>query len=259
MRNISPPPPHESSQRTQKQYINYKMHQLNAWGFRDVYDFDCKEQTEFYYIIQDKFLPISDLPTKTRNLVRKANKNLDFRKISYTEIVASGYDIYVAAYKSYKDHTLFRLPTEDEYKTNIINHKDRDYWGVYNKENELIAYAINIIHDKVVEYSSMKAEPTFNKLYAPYYGLIYSMNKFYLCDKGCLYVTDGARSITEHSNIQYFLCHKFMFRKAYCKMEMHYVWWLRLGINMLYPFRKIVPIRILKVLLRQEEWSRKSH
>ena len=57
---ISTSPPRESSQCTQKQYIKYKIHQLSAWGFRDVYDFDCKEQTEFYYIIQDKFLPISE-------------------------------------------------------------------------------------------------------------------------------------------------------------------------------------------------------
>ena len=37
------------------------------------------------------------------------------------------------------------------------------------------------------------------------YGLLLKMNQYYLDEIGVKYVMDGARSITEHSNIQPFL------------------------------------------------------
>ena len=56
----------------------------------------------------------------------------------------------------------------------------------------------------------MKADPAYlrNSTY-PYYGLIYEMNRYYLQELCLKYVSDGARSITEHSGIQPFLIEKF--------------------------------------------------
>lgn len=50
----------------------------------------------------------------------------------------------------------------------------------------------------------MKAIPKYQKLYV-YYDLIYEMNRYYLEKRKVKYVNDGARSITNHSNIQLFL------------------------------------------------------
>lgn len=103
----------------------------------------------------------------------------------------------------------------------------------------------------------MKANPAYlkNSTY-PYYGLIYEMNRYYLDELKLKYVNDGARSITEHSNIQPFLIEKFNFRKAYCKLQIEYQWWMKLGVNVLYPFRNIIPVRTVKAILNMEAMKR---
>ncbi|MGM9704630.1 MAG: hypothetical protein ACI3YB_01395 [Prevotella sp.] len=50
------------------------------------------------------------------------------------------------------------------------------------------------------------------------------MNRHYLENRKLKFVSDGARSITNHSNIQPFLIDKFKFRKAYCNIRLTYKW-----------------------------------
>ena len=82
------------------------------------------------------------------------------------------------------------------------------------------------------------------------------MNEYYLGEKKYRYVADGARSITEHSHIQDFLIQNFNFRKAYCQLEVHYCWWMKLAVKMLYPFRKIIPLQRVKAILNMEAMQR---
>lgn len=119
----------------------------------------------------------------------------------------------------------------------------------------LVAFSMNKVSAESCEYRTMKAIPKYQKLYA-YYGLIYEMNRFYLEERGLRYVNDGARSLTNHSNIQPFLIEKFNFRKAYCHFDIYYKWWLDLTIKMLYPFRKFIPVRQVKALLELETLKR---
>lgn len=69
--------------------------------------------------------------------------------------------------------------------------------------------------------------------------LIYEMNRYHLNEQGVKCVCDGARSITEHSNIQPFLMDKFHFRKAYCQLEVVYKWYVDIIVVMLYPKKKV--------------------
>lgn len=236
------------------------MRSLGAYMLREVYDFDCNAETEFWYIIKDRFGGMGELTSKTRNLVRRAFGSLHIEKISYEVLLREGYGVYESAYKHYKDHTMYGMPTEAQYIDNILAHKDRDYWGCFDpQQGKLVAYAINIVHNGMCEYASMKAIPEYLKTHYPYYGLIYKMNEYYLSEVGVDFVSDGTRTITEHSNIQFFLCQKFLFRKAYCKMKMHYAGWFGIAVRLLYPFRKCIPCKPLRNLLKQEYWSRKSH
>ncbi len=110
---------------------------------------------------------------------------------------------------------------------------------------------MNEVTSESCEYRTMKAIPAYQKLYA-YYGLIYEMNRYYLEERGLKYVNDGGRSLTNHSNIQPFLIEKFNFRKAYCHIEIHYRWWLKVVIKTLYPFRDLSLLRKIKPLLNME-------
>lgn len=82
------------------------------------------------------------------------------------------------------------------------------------------------------------------------------MNRYYLNERGVKYVCDGARSITEHSNIQPFLIDKFHFRKAYCQLEIVYKWYVGIIVVMLYPFRKLIKHPGVTALLNLEAMAR---
>ena len=90
----------------------------------------------------------------------------------------------------------------------------------------------------------------------PMYGLILELNRYYLEERKLKYVSDGARSITEHSNIQPFLEDKFRFRKAYCDLQVFYRPWIGMAVSMLFPFRRFIRQRKVTALLRQEAMAR---
>ena len=79
------------------------------------------------------------------------------------------------------------------------------------------------------------------------------------------YVSDGARSLSHSTNIHDFLVSKFNFRKSYAQLNVEYVYWLRLLIILIYPFRnllKLLPSRLtfkLSILLQMEHLRRLSN
>ncbi len=228
---------------------------------RNTYDFDTKEKTSFWFIIKDKLEDISELPFSTRRNIRRSLRFYDIKKISLKEFSEVAFPVIIAAQKSYniKCHIINENEFDDmieQYKTEA----DKDFWIVENKENkEIVAVAVNRIKKESCEYDDMKCKPEALKDRSyPYYGLIHTMNQYYLEEKKLKYVSDGSRTITEHSNIQEFLIHNFKFRKAYCKLKIYYKWWLSVVIKVLFPFRNIIPFRNIRAILRMEEYSRNS-
>ena len=136
--------------------------------------------------------------------------------------------------------------------------KDYEYWGVFEKSTgRFIGFCANRLWKEAAEYGVIGIMPEYkhNGTF-PYYGLFYSMNQFYLKERGYRYVTDGSRSITEHSNIQPFLMEKFNFRKSYCHLAIHYKWWMKIAVNVLYPFRKLITIPKVMAILNMESMTR---
>ncbi len=154
-------------------------------------------------------------------------------------MLLKGYYIYNSAFSRYKIKTSIPISQEDWTKS-IENANDNvEFWGCYDiEDNKMIAYAVVLVQSNAAKYTALKAIPEYmNKTY-PFYGLLFEMNKHYIEERKLLYVTDGSRSISEHSNIQIFL-EKFNFRKAYCHIKIIYKWYIKLFINILYPLRLI--------------------
>tara|TARA_B100000214_G_scaffold141453_1_gene101126 strand:- start:5439 stop:6257 length:819 start_codon:yes stop_codon:yes gene_type:complete len=224
---------------------------------RWVTNFDCKEKMNFWYIIKDNSSEISSYSTNTRNQIRKGLKNFKIRIVDKSEIMNKGYDIYKQAFKNYegpkkiKDKNIFLLDLEDNFH----------FWGIYNKEKELIGYAQNRILNNSCDYSTIKVDPKYLRDY-PYYALFYEMNRYYLSKMKLQYVSDGSRSILHQTNIQDFLVTKFKFRKAYCKLNIIYHPMIKPIVFFIYPLRKILqffPFNFfynLNKLLFQEEIRR---
>lgn len=221
---------------------------------RNVYDFDCKEESSFWYVIKDSFGGMEELSSKMRNQVKKCFKTMRVEKISAEYLLLNGYEVFVKAADNYRVKAT--PPSKDEFEKRIKNADENEYWGVIDNETDmLVAFSMNAVSDVSCEYRTMKAIPKYQKLYA-YYGLIYEMNRYYLEERGLKYVNDGARSITNHSNIQPFLIEKFNFRKAYCHFDIHYKGWLGFSIKILYPFRKFISVHKVKALLEMEALNR---
>ena len=217
---------------------------------RNAYDFDCGEETSFWYVIKDFFGGMEELSSKMRNQVKKCFKTMRVEKITADELKENGYPVYAEATNNYKIKAT--PPTQEEFKRRIDNAEENEFWACYDIEsNQLVAFSMNAVTAESCEYRTMKAIPAFQKQYA-YYGLIYEMNRYYLEERKLKYVNDGGRSITNHSNIQPFLIEKFNFKKAYCHFDIHYKWWLGIAVNAMYPFRKIIKVRQLQSLLNME-------
>lgn len=225
---------------------------------RNCYDFDLQDETSFWWVIKDHFGGMPELSSGVRNLVRRSLASLDFRKITKEELCAQGLHVYNTAVAGYKKATPKTI-TQAEFENMIGNNSHQiEYWAGFLKDsNTMVVYAVNRVTTDVCYYLSMKAIPAYlTAQYSPFYGLIYVMNEHYLSEKKKKYVCDGARSITEHSNIQNYLIQKFHFRKAYCSLQIEYVWWLKVVVMGLYCFRRMISIPRVQAILNQEAMRR---
>ena len=222
---------------------------------RNTYDYDCEMPTSFWYISKDQFGGMEELSSNVRKKVRRALKTIDFSIVDKDFIRQYGYPIYEEALKSYpiKDRTI----NENKFQL-FFNSTTVECWIGKDKETQkVVCFAINYLWNDACEYEITGVVPEYrhNAPYT-YYGLFYAMNEHYLGKKHFRYVTDGSRTITEHSGIQDYLIHNFNFRKAYCQLEVHYQWWMKIAVNVLYPFRRIITFPRIKAVLNMEAMQR---
>ena len=250
-------PPHEEQKLNKEAYDN--LLRMGGLMVRNTYNFDCQEETCFWYIIKDHFEGLEELSGNTRKKIRRSLEKIEFRKVDNAFIKQNGYPILRPSFDDYliKDR-ITNYHTFENYLKECGN-KDYDYWGLFDKnDNRFIGFFTVMLWGASCEYGLVAVLPDYkrkNTAY-PYYGLFYTMNQYYLQEKGFRYVTDGARSITEHSNIQPFLEEKFHFRKAYCQLAVYYKWGMKIAVNILYPFRKIITLPRIKAILNMEAMQR---
>lgn len=221
-------------------------------------EFDKKSDGEYWYIIKDGMSTMDQLDSKRRNELKKGLRFCHVRKVDVNIINSKeGYRVYEKAVKGYG-----KIPDQyEEYRKNFKEESGEEYWGVFTKDELLIGYARNTIMDSMCGYSSMKFDPEYLNLHSSY-ALIYEMNNHYLNERRLLYVSDGAKSLQHETNIQQFLIKKFLFRKAYCHLNIVYHPLVYYVIAAIMPFRTVLRkfdcklIRKLDVALKLEEMRR---
>ena len=213
---------------------------------------------EFWYVIKDQKEDLASYKSKVRNQIRKGLKHCRVERVSKEYIAKNAYAVYRKAFKRYD--TFIDMGTAEQFKNNFNRQDNRDYWAVFVGER-LVAYAENILWKNACEYSSVKLDPDYLKLY-PAYALFFTMNLYYLNEKNLRYVSDGARSLSHDTKIQEFLIKKFYFRKAFCRLNVTYRKDIQRIVSLFYPFRHFItksnysPFQKLSVLLRHEEIRR---
>ena len=219
-----------------------------------MYNWDKQEPTCFWYVIKDEFGGVEELPPKVRNQVKKSLKTYDYRKVSREEMMKLGYELYNDSRKRFNNKDLYL--TENEWWARISGANKHLWLGIDKVSGRPASFAINTMIDDYVDYTSMGIGPDFPNNTYPMYGLIYEMNRYYLEDRKLKFVMDGARSITEHSNIQPFLEEKFKFRKAYCDLQIYYRTWVGIAVKVMFPFREWIRSQSLSALLNLEAMAR---
>ena len=221
---------------------------------RNTFDFDCPEETTFWYVVKDQFGDLEELNPRVRNKIRHAQKAFGYRLVDKTLLKEKGYPIMA---DTYADYAVTDRRMNEAIFSAYLDQYTFDYWGVFDKERqELVGFSLVRRWDDSCEYdlSGMLSRYKHDGSY-PYYGLYHAMNEYYLGEKGFRYVSDGSRSITEHSHVHEFLIQNFNFRKAYCHLQVHYNGWLKVVVKLLYPFRKIITIPKVKAILRMESMT----
>ena len=224
---------------------------------RNTYHFDQDKEGSFWYLIKDSFEGLQELSSNERNKIRNAERKLVFDRIDLELVRSKGYEILR---QNYADYAVSDRKMNEKLFLEYLSDcqgKAFDYWGVFDKGRFIGFCAVWLWDADSCEYGLMGILPEYkhNKTY-PYYGLFFRMNQYYLGEKHFRYVADGARSITEHSHIQEFLMQNFNFRKAYCKLKVYYKWWLKIAVNALYPFRKIITLPRIRAILNMEAMQR---
>ncbi|EGT3601054.1 hypothetical protein [Clostridium perfringens] len=203
---------------------------------------DEKNNEEWYAVICDEFKSLEKVNSNLRYKIRKGLKSFEVRKIDVKELAEKGYDVFINAFKRYKNTKVPNISREEYYEDIMLNKGYEDifeYWGVFKGE-KLVAYTINNIYGKEeVEYSVIKIDPEYFKQY-PSYALIYSMNKYYLEDRNFRLVNDGFRCLSHDTNIQQFLISNFNFRKQGVGLKIKYKSYIKIFIYITYPFRNIL-------------------
>ena len=225
----------------------------NVFFARWISNFDCGKQLNFWYVVNDTPMEIIDYSRNVRNQIRKGLKNFEIKIVDKSIIEQDGYDIYTKALQN--QITLWNLKDKDTFIKELQG--EWEFWGIYFASN-LIGFSQNKIANDCCDYSTIKIDPSYKKNY-PSYALFFLMNRYYLNEMKLNYVTDGARSLTNHSNIQYFLIKKFKFRKAFCYLHVVYYPYIKILINLLFPFRNFFArfnidfFKKISIVLNQEE------
>ena len=217
--------------------IAKKIKEHNSYFARWTSNFDCHQQTDFWYVINDRHLKIEDYSKNTRSKIRRGLKNCIVKVVSLDKIKEIGYECYKYAFENYNTHLQPKSNLEFADDLDTLD-REWEFWGVFF-DGKLIGYSQNRIVKDYCDYSTIKFHPKYLKYY-PSYALFFSMNNYYLNEMKFQYVNDGARSISHETNIQEFLIQKFQFRKAYCKLHLSYSYKFKMIILLLYPLKSII-------------------
>ena len=216
---ISIVPPHKDAQ----------LNLIDNWktkgvgGVRPLYiqytsDFDCGQETEWWYCIKDDIFDLSELKSKRRYEINKGLKNFEARRITPLD--------YISEINEIRDKLFAQYPEEYRIKnnpSNVINsYRNRTgEWisiGAF-QDGKLRGYLDAEVKDGYIDFTRLCVDPEYEKQginFVLVFMLLSECKSF--IERG-FYICDGARTIRHKTSFQDWLEKYFGFRKAYCKLN----------------------------------------
>ena len=220
-------------------------------------NWDCEKETGWWYIIKDTPFILEKASKSVRKEIKRGMEKIEVKIINPMGYKSEIEKIYYLAVKNYENA---------EVPNNFFLKKvkeDEEWIGAFLKEtNELVGYKIAVKHEEYIEMKTSKVNPQYlkNNVFAV---MNYWQILNYINSGSYKYMCDGERNILHETNYHDFLVRKFGFRKAYCKLHIKYRDYLKIIINILYPFRNIIKkinlgiTRKITGVLKMEEIKRK--
>ena len=215
--------------------------------------FDLKYKTPFYAIIKENDFDFSEIHSSRRTIIRKGLKRNEVKVINPVEYITEIYNILLECANDY--------PSKYRYEITIENVKkiceDYNEWGGYciasfSKDNNTMnGYCyFKETYDDVYDFDVIKVPDKYNKDKVVY-ALIYNMVGI-IFRKGAKYILAGYTEFSHETNFKQFLVDNFNFRYSYIDLRVKYKLFIKLIVNLIYPFRNITRkldnIRIFHIL-----------
>lgn len=226
-------------------------------------DFDCQEETEWWYVIRSAPFHLEELGKNARKHIRQAFKKCTVKRICAEECIDELFQVYEEAYTRYQNAD--NQITREEFQAGCLEgNANVEYWGGYDLSGRMIGYLMVIVRESCVEISTAKFSPQYMNLRVSD-ALYAAILEHYLNDRGKAYVSSGQRSINHMTNTQEYKMETFAFRKAYCHIHIRYFFLMGILIYVLYPvkgflkyFDKNIRVHQLSGVLAMEEIARKN-
>ena len=208
-------------------------------------EFDCSEQTDWWFTIKDSEYDLSKLNSKKRYEITKAKKFCDSKKIKPLEYEADLFEVFC---KSFEGYTTVERPKNiirKDFHNNIIsmtNDKYCDVYGCFYRETErLVGFLVMYRREHIYGLTQLKTIPEYEK-----YNSNFSLLDAMLSDcneqliNHTLIISNGSRTIRHQTNFNDFLEKYFGFRKAYAKLVIVYRFPFGAIVSVLRPFMRFL-------------------
>ena len=227
-------------------------------------DFDCQNETDWWYVIRDGIYCVDDFSQHQRKHIRQALKKCYVKRINAPEMIDDVLRVHLEAIARYQNYD--KNIDKDKFIASVKEVDENvEWWGVFLAESDLLVGYMKIrIKGIVADIAVSK----FSSLYLNSRmsdALYHTVLDHYLNERKLRYVNSGEKSISHITNTQDYKVSEFHYRKAYCKLNIAYNPKYKPLIKLMYPFRKLLgkfsKVSIVdKVLsiLRMEEIVRKE-
>lgn len=201
-------------------------------------NFDCENDTGWWYIVYDRRFDIEELPSKTRKHIRQALKKVYVKPIDANQNRGELARVHNKTCKAYAEFS-GSFVTEESFARADAS---MDYWGIYTVDQDiLIGYMSCRRYDGYVETVTAKYDREYLNLRGSdavhYTVLQYYMNEQWEAYK---YMCCGQRNINHRTHAQDYKEETFGFRRAFCDLRICYNPRYKLLISLMYPFRRIL-------------------
>lgn len=207
-------------------------------------EFDCTEETQWWFTIKDTSYDLAGLPAKKRYEVTKAHKFCYSEKINPVDHIDSLFECYKRSFEGYAEVERPRSVEKEpfiNYIRELAESGIHQFYACYFKENsKLIGFLIIEKRGKFLGLKQQKTNPAYEK-----YNSNASLIDCMLIDwnekikTGEVVVTNGSRSIRHQTNFNAYLEKYFGFRKAYARLAIAYRFPFGIIVFLLKPFMKL--------------------